>query len=484
MLEAELIALIKEVTERRCETQHVELKAAAKGCPTRLYDTLSSFANQRGGGTIIFGLDQEDYSVCGVYDPQDLQAKVAAQAEQMSPVVRPFFTVAAVEGKTVVSAEIPECDPFSKPCFYKGAGRLRGSYIRVGDADSPMTDFEVYSYEAFRARESGEARAVERAAADAIDIAALERYKEMLKQSKPNLAGLPDEQLFRLQGLFCGEKPTVACLMLFGLYPQIYFPQVCITAVAVPGESLGEMGSNGERFADNKRIEGTIPQMLEGALSFVQRNTRQKTVIAQDGRRTDIDEYPIIAVRELILNALIHRDYSAYTETSPVRLMLFDGRLEIENPGGLYGRLTLDTLGKVGGDTRNPCIAAALEVMRVTENRFSGIPTIRMEAKKRKVLEPKFENLRGAFKATFYAKPEEELAVRDASGAAGVADIAERIIAFCDIPRSRQELAAHFGFESSSYFVKRYVSPLLKEGKLKETIPNAPKSKKQMYVRV
>ena len=416
MLESELIALIGKVIARRCETQHIELKAASKGCPTRLYDTLSAFANQRGGGTIIFGLDQEDYSVCGVYDPQDLQAKVTAQAEQMSPIVRPFFTVAAVEGKTVVSAEIPECETFSKPCFYKGAGRVRGSYIRVGDADSPMTDYEVYSYEAFRTRESGEARAVLRAAADAIDIAALERYKEMLRQSKPLLAGLPGEQLFRLQGLFCDEKPTIACLMLFGLCPQICFPQMCITAVAVPGKSLGERGDAGERFADNKRIEGTIPQMLEGALSFVQRNTKQKTVITEDGARADIDEYPMIAVRELILNALIHRDYSVYTETSPVRLMLFDGRLEIENPGGLYGRLTLETLGKVGADTRNPCMAAALEVMRVTENRFSGIPTIRLEAKKRGLREPKFENLRAAFKATLYAKGEER-AAREASGA-------------------------------------------------------------------
>ncbi len=60
----------------------------------------------------------------------------------MTPVVRPLFTVADLEGKIVVSAEIAECDLFTKPCFYKGAGRARGSYIRVGDADLPMTEYE------------------------------------------------------------------------------------------------------------------------------------------------------------------------------------------------------------------------------------------------------------------------------------------------------------------------------------------------------
>lgn len=64
--------------------------------------------------------------------------------------------------------------------------------------------------------------------------------------------------------------------------------------------------------------------------------------------------YPPVAIRELVLNALIHRDYSFHTETSPILLRLFSDRLEIENPGGLYGRMTLDLLGRMSADTRNP----------------------------------------------------------------------------------------------------------------------------------
>lgn len=68
----------------------------------------------------------------------------------MTPVIRPLFSVASIDGKTVVSAEIQEIDNTDKPCFYSGVGRLKGSYVRSGDADRLMTEYEVYSYEAFK----------------------------------------------------------------------------------------------------------------------------------------------------------------------------------------------------------------------------------------------------------------------------------------------------------------------------------------------
>lgn len=78
----------------KCETQILELKSAEKGCPKRLYDSLSSFSNQDEGGVIIFGVDEEhDYKEVGVYDPQDIQKKINEQCLQMEPVVRPLLTV-------------------------------------------------------------------------------------------------------------------------------------------------------------------------------------------------------------------------------------------------------------------------------------------------------------------------------------------------------------------------------------------------------
>ncbi len=80
--------------------------------------------------------------------------------------------------------------------------------------------------------------------------------------------------------------------------------------------------------------------MLDEALAFVRRNMKNSIMVGSDGKREDRPEYPLAAVRELILNALIHRDYSIHTEDSPIRVIIYRDRLAVENPGGLYGRQT------------------------------------------------------------------------------------------------------------------------------------------------
>ncbi|MBQ3778291.1 MAG: ATP-binding protein, partial [Fibrobacter sp.] len=138
MQEKDLVSLVKQIQSNRCETQYLELKAAHEGCPKRLYDSLSSFSNQDEGGTIIFGVDEKlNYDIVGVYDAQDIQKKVNEQCKEMEPCVRPLFTVCTIDGKKVVSAEIPGVEIVHRPVFYKGIGRIKGSFVRVGDSDEP-----------------------------------------------------------------------------------------------------------------------------------------------------------------------------------------------------------------------------------------------------------------------------------------------------------------------------------------------------------
>ncbi|MBP3780228.1 MAG: ATP-binding protein, partial [Selenomonas sp.] len=136
MTREELQEMVKSVQKLRYESQSLELKAAHMGCPKRLYDTLSSFSNQDGGGTILFGIDEsKGYEPVGVYDAQDIQKQINAQCLQMEPVVRPVLTVAELDGKSFVVAEIPALDIAERPCYYRGMGRIKGSYVRVGDSD-------------------------------------------------------------------------------------------------------------------------------------------------------------------------------------------------------------------------------------------------------------------------------------------------------------------------------------------------------------
>ena len=349
--------------------------------------------------------------------------------------------------------------------------------MRVADGDRLMTEYEVYSYEAFKQDIHDELRTNSRAELTDINTEEYQLYLLELKKNKPHLAKLEEKEINRLQGFVVDNKPTVAALMLFSIYPQAYFPQLCITAVSVPGKEMSATGSVGERFIDNKRIEGSITQMLNDALIFVRKNMKVKTIIdPETGMRNDRTEYPVIAVRELVLNALIHRDYSIHTESAPITITMYSDRMEIENPGGLYGRMTLDNLGFVSADTRNPYIAGALEIMGETENRYSGIPTVRSAMKNAGLPQPVFENNRGVFKAILYNEIVSEK---------GNSDLASRILNFCSVPRSRKELEEKFKDDITiAYLMSKHMKPLIAENKIALTKPESPKSKDQKYYTV
>ena len=124
---------------------------------------------------------------------------------------------------------------------------------------------------------------------------------------------MKDEMIYELVSIKRNSEITLSATLLFSPYPQAYFPQLCITAIVVPGTELGENGVAGERFLDNQRIEGNIPDMLSGALQFVKRNMRTKTIINEKtGQREDRTDYPVTAIREAVINALVHADTVDY----------------------------------------------------------------------------------------------------------------------------------------------------------------------------
>lgn len=477
MTTEELIEKLALIQKLKCETPTLEIKSAEQGCPKHLYDTLSSFSNQDDGGIIIFGVDEkQNYKEVGVYDPQDIQKKINEQCLQMEPVVRPLLTVLEKDGKSFVSAEIPGADVADRPVFYQGKGRVKGSFIRVGDSDEPMTEYEIYSYEAYRKKYQDDVRVIERATFESLNQVLLAKYIELLKIGKPRLAAIPDNEIYELMSIKRAGEITLSAVMNFSPYPQAYFPQLCIIATVVPGTEMGAQGDQGERFLDNQRIEGNIPEMLEGAIQFVSRNMRTKTIIdPHTGKREDRTDYPITAIREAILNALVHRDYSIHTEGMPIQLIMYENRMEIRNPGGIYGRIKIDQLGKVQPDTRNPVIASELEVLKVTENRYSGIPTIRRTMQEYNLPQPEFLDERGSFIVKLY-KYGESVATIEAEKKED-----KELVLFCRIPRTRKEICEYLGLNSITYAIQTHVMPLVEKGIIKMSIPDKPKSPKQLF---
>lgn len=478
MLSEELIELANKIQRNQAEEQTIEVKAAHIDCPKKLYDSLSGFSNQDAGGILVFGLDEKaDFQTVGVYDAQDLQKKVTEQCNQMEPLVRAVFTIAEYDGKIIVSAEIPAIDLSERPCYYRGSGRSRGAYIRVGDADLPMTDYELYSYEAFRKHQHDDERTVERASRKMLNMSSIQEYLNKQSVDKPGFSRLDEATALEMSNIMRNDVPTLAAIMNFGIYPQGYFPQLCITAIVVPGTEIGEIDADQARFIDNKRIEGTIPVMVEDALGFCRRNMKVKTIVDKEtGARKDKTEYPVDALREAILNAVIHRDYSIHTEGTPVQIDFFTDRVEIHSPGSLYGRLSIEDLGKTRPDLRNPALAVMTESITAAEHRYSGIPTMRRAMKEYGLPAPKFENRRNEFVVTLYNSVHADEISTPATEKSEF-----DLLNFCKTPRTKQEIADYIGVKTLFYTMQHYVRPLLDTKQLAMTIPDKPKSKNQKY---
>lgn len=134
--------------------------------------------------------------------------------------------------------------------------------------------------------------------------------------------------------------------------------------------------------------------------------------------------------------------------------------------------MTVNDLGKARPDLRNPALATMSEFLLKTENRYSGIPTIRREMKEYGLPDPVFENKRNEFVVTLYNKQKAETNGTDENN---------DLISFCKTPKSRKEIAEHLGIQTITFVTKEYIQPLVDAGKLTLTIPDKPKSKNQKY---
>ena len=469
MKEADLIALVSKIRMLKSEGQTWEIKSAANGCPQKLFDTLSSFSNQDDGGVIVFGISEsDDYAIIGVADAEMLEKDIAEQCKQMEPPVRPLFTIAEIEGKTIVAAEIPGV-PFSlRPVYYKGKGIIKGAYARVGEADEIMSPYEVYSYDAFHRGVHDDRRKVPGSDLSFLDMGIIDSYVSVIKNTRPNLAALSIDDIMKLSGIVSDGVPTLAAVMAFSHYPQAFFPQFSVTAAVVPGVSKGDASDSGApRFLDSRRFTGNVKEMLDSAVSYVLDNVRKAIAFNGQGNRVDIPEYPAIAIREAVLNALQHRDYSVYSEGKPVRIEIYPDRIEIMNSGGAYGPLPVGKLGDIPPEARNPTLSDILEVLGISENRGSGIPAIRHAFAQAGLMDPVFISARGEFKVLF----------RNAAREASMSDVLE----FCRVPRSREELERFTGLNRTSVYYS-VIKPLTDKGLLKLTLPEKPRSKWQRFV--
>lgn len=411
---SELVELLEDLRALGNDNARVEAKKARGGLPSRLWETVSAFSNS-GGGVLLLGVDEaNDFAPVGVVDPRQMESAVASLlTDRMDPPVRALVETHEVEGSLVVVVEVPGVPRTQQPCFYRGEGPYRGSYIRVADGDRRLTEYEAGLLLAGRGQPREDERPVDRAHLDDLSDNLIEAYAQRLRERRPrNFGSMPLPELLRTtKVLVPGEAgqpvPSVAGLLALGDLPQAHLPQVGLTLVVYPGTEPGQTGVRGERFLDNVAFDGPIPDIVEDTVERLRQRMARRSVVAGVGRR-DVWEYPELALREAIANALVHRDLSPGALGTQVQIEMYQDRLVVRSPGGLFGPVDIERLGEIGvSSARNALLLKLLEDVparsggTVVENRGSGIPAMVRAFREAGMSRPEFRDEIAFFEAVF-----------------------------------------------------------------------------------
>lgn len=333
----ELQKVLADLRQRGGDSALVEVKKAGEGVP-QLTETLCSFGNMPDGGTIILGVDEsEGFVVSGLKDIAAIESGVANQARSsVIPPVRTDFDQVTLDGKDVLVVTVAGLPSVDRPC------RVRGkAYLRQSDGDYVMSEQEVAQVIAQQDRPRYDAVPVEGSSINDLDNSLVEDFLTEARSVSRRLAGRTDIEVLRLKGVMSADRLTVAGLYGLGSYPQQYAPSLAVTAAAAPR-------SEGQRVVDLSHMDGPVPDLLEQSIEWVRRNTRNAVVFDSSGHGSDAPEIPMVAIREFVANALIHRDLSAHTQSKRVEIRLYPDRLVVTSPGGLWG-VSKDQLGEPGG---------------------------------------------------------------------------------------------------------------------------------------
>lgn len=291
-----------------------------------------AFANSK-GGTILIGVDDKTWDVTGLTDDDIRRLTnllVNASNEHIKPPLFIETETVIINSKKVIAVAVPEGN--DKP--YKDKDGI--IFLKNGANKRKVTNNE----EILRLLSKGRHLFADELPVNQATIADINKDKfsdfffREFKVEYENL-GLGYEEALRAKRVLKEGKITLAGLLFFGKNPQNIKPAFCIKCVAFYGNSLG-----GTEYRDSRDITGTIPVLYDEGMAFFKRNLLH-TQQGQDFNSQGILEISEIALQELLENALIHRDY---IKNSPIRLLVFDNRIEIISPGSLPNGLVVEEL--------------------------------------------------------------------------------------------------------------------------------------------
>jgi len=319
--------------------------------------TLIAFANTA-GGTLIVGRDNNGM-IIGVNDIFVAEEKLAnAIADSIYPPLMPEIETTSLEGKSLIVVRVAR---WRGPFYLKAQGEEEGVYIRLGSTNRLAGPELIAELK----------RAISNTSFDQlpcpdVDVDGLDMNR--IEQAFSNVGRRVGKKELETLGVLVPYAGQLVCsnggLILFGQdqLREKHFPNATVRCARFQGTEKVD-------FIDQYDCEGTIVEAMKDVPGFIRRNTRLAAKIDRIQRK-DIPEYALIAIREVLTNALVHADYSI--KGMNPRVAIFSDRLEIENPGMLPFGYTLEEFVAGVSHIRNKVIARVFRELHLMEEWGTG----------------------------------------------------------------------------------------------------------------
>ncbi len=435
--------------------------------------TLVAFANTS-GGIIVIGID-DDRNIIGISDPEMDEERLSnAIADDIHPVILPDIEMIHENKKSLIIVKVAR---FPGPFYIKSLGEEKGVYIRLGSTNRRASDDMLAELK----------RSRDHLAFDQLPCVGTE-YKDLdydaIHKAFERVGRETDDSKLESLGVLIryGNTlvPSNGGMILFGKTParERFFLDAQVRCARFAGTEKVD-------FIDQLDIEETVLEALTDVPKFIRRNTRLAAKI-EGMQRQDIPEYPVIALREALTNAVAHTDYTL--RGMQIMVAIFSDRLEIQNPGMLPFGMTLDDLKSGVSKIRNPVIARVLRELDYMEKWGTGYKRIIEDCDSGGYPHPEWQELSTVMRVKFRphltdvdAGAKKEILEHDGTKSA-LSRHQVQLLEFMKEPRSLKEMMSLLGWKDRTKFRTRFIKPLLEKNLIQMTAPEKPTSSKQKYI--
>ncbi len=368
---------------KRAEGKTLEFKRELSS-PEGAIKTIVAFANTA-GGILLVGVEDSSRHVRGVREPLDLEERLANWiSDLIEPRLVPEIEILPWRRTQVLAVQVYPSQ--SRPHYLKREGPADGVYVRVGSTNRRADPQLIAELHRFARGETFDEQPMPGLDSEGVDFrAASESFAPVRKLARRDLETL------RLVTDHQGRQvPTVGGMLLFGQNRERHFPDAWIQAGRFKG-------SDKTRVLDRAEVHSLPMHAVEEVIAFVQKHSLHGAEIGHV-RRKDRWSLPPVAVREAVINAVVHTDYSQ--RGAPLRVSIFDDRLEVESPGLLPFGLTVEDLPHGVSKLRNRVIGRVFHALGLIEQWGSGIQRMSAACRDSGLAEPVFEEIATRFRVT------------------------------------------------------------------------------------